>query len=98
MTGKLEECLFKGLGPGLFYQFFRRALRDYLSMIDDRDLLRIFLCFFHIMCCEKYCDILFFVEFLDIFPHMISCLGIKALGRLVQKEYLGVMQQSSCYL
>lgn len=78
LSGKLQKSFFQAIGLGDAFQFGSSALSDDFPMIDDGDPISYLFRFFHIMGREKYGNLLFFIQMLDVFPDMIPRLRIQS--------------------
>src|SRR5438105_2055243 len=94
-SGQIQERIFKCPCLCFFLQRINSSLRDNFPVVNDGNPLRYPLCFFHVMRGKENRNLLFFIQFLHILPHLISGLGIKADGWLVQEKDFWVMEKST---
>ena len=97
-SGQGQEGSLERLGTGLLLEFLRRALRDDVSVVDDRDPLRHPLGLVHVVRGEEHGDALRLVQMFDVGPELIPALRIQAKRRLVEEQDLRRVQESPCDL
>src|SRR5436190_1546846 len=90
---ELEECRLERVGTGLLLELGRRAGRDDLAMVDDRDAVGHPIGFVHVVRGEEDRHTLGRIQILDVRPHLIAALGVESQRRLVEEQDPGGVQE-----
>src|SRR5581483_7561883 len=92
---KRKKGLLERIRVRFFLELVRCACCYYFSMVNHGNSLSCLVSLFHIVRRKEDCRAFVFVELLQIRPHMVSSLRIQAQCRLIEENYLRMMEKAT---